>query len=656
MSSRFPHVFRPLRIAGMTIPNRVVRTAHTTHQPLSAQEPGMADYHVARARGGVGLTILGAASVHLSAPMEIAAHLDRVVPEYQRFMEALAPYDMKVMQQLWHPGSAGHANALGGPLWSASDVPNPVRGLTPTPMTKTMIDDVVAGFRAAAGRVKRGGLHGVEVHAGHNYLMSQFLSPATNRRTDDYGGTPENRLRFLREVLAAIRDEVGPEYPVGVRLSSDDDVPGGLTPTDARSIALAIQPMVDFLDVSFGGYYRFNRMMATADGYPLGYELESSQRVTRDLDVPTIVTGRIMTVEHAEHVISSGIADMVSMVRALIADPDIVAKTLRGEEDRIRPCIGTNEGCVASRRGNFGCVVNPEAGKEGSWTPTPAAATRPRRVLVGGGGPAGLEAARTAALRGHDVTLLELTGQLGGQVQVAARAPYRSDFGMHVQWLEAEVRRLGVTVRLNTPVEPDIVGDLAPDVVVLAVGSTPRTDGFSVQRPLQRFSSAQQRLLKTSWDVFGFGGSLGPCETVVVYDDAGDFEGISVVEELLRRGATVTLATRQDTFGSGMPEPASTAQAARDRLAGDPRLTLLSNAVLADVDAAGVEVEFLGSGRRLRCTTEAVVVVGANTSNSDVVEAVRESFGGEVHVVGDALEPGRLREAVTQGATIGRAL
>ena len=634
-------MFRSLRLAGLTIPNRVVRTAHTTHQALAS--PEMVDYHLARARGGVGLTILGAASVHPSAPMEIATHLDSVVAEYQRFMEALAPYDMKVMQQLWHPGSAGHANALGGPLWSASDVPNPVRGRTPIPMTPGMIDDVVAGYAAAARRVKQGGLHGVEVHGGHNYLVSQFLSTATNRRSDEYGGSLENRLRLLREILVAIRSEVGPDFPVGVRLSSSDDVRGGLTPQDAHEAAQGIQSLVDFIDVSFGGYYRFNRMMATADGYPLGYELDSSAQVTRGLEVPTIVTGRIMTVEHAEQIIESGVADMVSMVRALIADPDIVAKTLAGDEDRIRPCIGTNEGCVASRRGNFGCVVNPEAGQERLWTP----ASRPvgtRRVLIGGGGPAGLEAARTAALNGHEVTLLELTGQLGGQVHVAARAPYRSDFGMHVQWLEAEVRRLGVTIRLKTPIEPDVVAAIAPDVVVLAVGSTPRTDGFSASRPAHRFSEVQQRRLKTSWDVFGFGGSPGPCESVVVYDDAGDFEGVSVVEALLDRGCTVTLVTRHDTFGVGVPEPASTVQAARDRLAGHQRLTLLPNAVLRDVEAEGVEVEFLGSGRGVRVPADAVVVVGANASNSDVVETIRESFDGELHVVGDALVPGRLRE------------
>ncbi|MFD2396626.1 FAD-dependent oxidoreductase [Prauserella oleivorans] len=487
MAERYTSVFTPLRLNEVTIPNRIVRTAHTTHQPLRTGS-GLIDYHVARARGGVGLSILGASSVHASAPMEIASHEDSVVPQYQRFADALAPYDMAVMQQLWHGGSAAHHNPLGGPPWSASDIPNPRSGVTPVPMTKTMIDDVVAGFAAAAGRVRRGGLHGVEIHAGHNYLVAQFLSPLTNHRTDDYGGSPANRLRFLTEILDAVRREVGPDFPVGVRFSADEDVPGGLTPDDTLPIARAIEPEVDFIDVSFGGYYRFHRMMATADGYGLGYELPSSTRVTRHLSVPTIVSGRIMTIEHADRIVSSGDADMVSMVRALIADPELVAKTRHGAEERIRPCIGTNEGCVAARRGNFGCVVNPDAGRE-HQQPSPAPRTdRPKRILIGGGGPAGLEAARTAALRGHTVVLHELTGRLGGQVAIAASAPYRADFGAHVQWLEQEVRRLGVEVKLRTPLEPDTVAAARPDVVVVATGSAPRTDGFTVMRPRHRFS------------------------------------------------------------------------------------------------------------------------------------------------------------------------
>lgn len=656
MAARYPHVFSPLDIGKLTLANRIVRTAHTTHQPLTGGESNLTDYHLARARGGVALSILGASSVHPSAPMEIASHLDSVIPQYRALMSALEPYPMKVMQQLWHGGSAGHQNALGGPAWAASAIPNPMRGSTPIPMTQMMIDEMVAGFAAAAGRAKRGGLHGVELHAGHNYLIAQFLSPLTNRRSDDYGGSVENRLRFLREILIAVRAEVGDDFAVGVRISGDEAVPGGLDPAAAGDVALAVQEHVDFVDVGYGGYYRFDQMMATGDGAPLGYELESSTAVTRRLSVPTIVTGRIMTIEHAERIIREGGSDMVSMVRALIADPDLVEKSREGLEEQIRPCIGTNEGCVASRRGNFGCVVNPGAGREGMLATAPRSVDEPRRVLIGGGGPAGLETARMAALRGHSVTLLELTGRLGGQVAIAASAPNRADFGSHVHWLEAEVRRLGVDVRLKTPLEPDIVAAMDPDEVVVATGSAPRGDGFSMARPLREFSPSKQRLLRTSWEVLGFGGSLGGRDSVVVIDDVGDFEAVSVVEALLGRGTSVTLVSRHDTFGLAMPEPVSTLQAARDRLAGHPHLTHHTNAVLRDVETNECEIEFLGSGRTLTIATDAVVGVSVNLPNSEVTEVLREKFTGGLHVVGDALVPVRLREAIEQGSNLGREL
>ncbi|MCZ4577763.1 MULTISPECIES: NAD(P)-binding protein [Gordonia] len=652
---RYPHVFEPLQLGSVTIPNRIVRTAHTTHQPLTPGG-GLAEYHLERARGGVGLSILGAASVHPSAAMELAPYDPATVPAYSRLMSRIERYPMRLMQQLWHPGSAAHANALGGPMWSAGDVPNPVRGLVPIPMTQTMIDDVVEGFAVSARHVREGGLHGVEIHAGHNYLVSQFLSPVTNNRTDDYGGCEENRLRFLREIVAAIRQETGADFPIGVRLSSDEDVPGGNTPADARRIAEALGDSVDFVDASFGGYYRFVRMMATGDGYPLGYELPASEQVTRGLAVPTIVTGRIMTLDDAERVLASGQADMVSMVRALIADPEIVRKTVDGREAEIRPCIGTNEGCVAGRRGTFGCVVNPVAGKEVTWTADPSPAPRAKRVLVGGGGPAGMEAARAAALRGHDVELLEMTRQLGGQVAIGAAAPHRSDYGAHVRWLADELTRLGVRIRLGVPLEPDIVSSLAPDVVIVAVGASPRTDGFTAARPAFRLSTAARRRVRTSWEVLGFGGRIDRASRVVVYDDDGDFEAISVVESLLDRACDVILVTRHPTFGVGLPEPASTAQAARDRIAGHPGFELIADAVLTDIGEDGVGVEFLGSGRTRRVVADTVVMVGAREPNREVAEVITEVFEGEVHVIGDASVPGRLRTAVLDGATVGRSI
>ena len=255
-------------------------------------------------------------------------------------------------------------------------------------------------------------------------------------------------------------------------------------------------------------YWRFHKFLSTMDD-PLGYEIETSEQVTRAVDVPTIVTGRIMTLDHASHLVESGVADMVSIVRAMIADPHLVVKARAGREAEIRPCIGTSMGCVAQlmTTGKLQCVVNVAAGNE-TTVPfeTPAPAPVAKKVLVIGGGPAGLEAARTAALRGHDVELYEMAGFLGGQVQVAARAPHRSDLEAITRFLADEIDRLGVKVHLRTPVDPDLVIDAHPDEVILATGSTPRRDGFQLSSPSRPVPGATLPHVYTVWDVLGFGG------------------------------------------------------------------------------------------------------------------------------------------------------
>ena len=472
----YDNLFEPLRIAGTNVANRIVRAAHSTGAPWVDVSDDLIAYHEARARGGVGLSILEIAGVQRRTATAIPVHHDRVVEGYAQLMKRLRPHGMKVFQQLWHGGNA-RVVPTEAP-WSASEVPNPVNGVSPRPMTQAMIDEVVADFAAAARRVRDGGLDGVEIHGAHGYLIGQFLSPATNHRTDGYGGALENRTRLLREILAAVRDEVGPDFPIGVRLSGDEQIDGGLGPHDTASIVEGIEHLADFIDVSLGSYYRFHKFFETME--PLGYEIPTSEVVTRATNLPTIITGRIMTLEHASRIVADGTADMVSMVRALIADPELVAKARSGRDNETRPCIGSNQGCVGQLllTGKLACVVNPAAGRE-STTPfeTPAPAAVSKRVVVIGGGPAGLEAARTAALRGHDVVLFEMTRQLVGQVTIAATAPYRADIGRSHAGSESEVRRLGVRIHLQTPADPDLIRAEQPDEVIVATGSTPRRDG-----------------------------------------------------------------------------------------------------------------------------------------------------------------------------------
>ncbi|NNM78074.1 hypothetical protein HJG53_14300 [Sphingomonas sp. ID1715] len=375
----------PISIAGVVVPNRVVRTAHSTHFGAGGIDASLIDYHVERARGGVGLTILEIAGVHPTCPSSICNFDDSIIDGYAQLMAAVRPHGMRMFQQLWHAGHNG-VPLGGGTPWSSCDLPSPVLGVVPIAMSKAQIDEVVAAFAAAARRCKEGGIDGVELHASHGYLPQQFMSRMLNRREDEYGGSFENRMRFTVEVLSAIREEVGSDYPVGVRLSPEI-VEGGMTPEETAQAARYLEErgLIDFLDVSMGGYFAFPNMIGGMFE-PAGYELPTSAPVTAAVKVPRIVTGRFRTLEEVSQVISEGTADLVGMTRAHIADAAIVRKTREGRQAEIRPCIACNQGCVGMLLGperRMGCTVNPYIGREGELhdekLPQP---DRRRRVLL----------------------------------------------------------------------------------------------------------------------------------------------------------------------------------------------------------------------------------------------------------------------------------
>jgi 2,4-dienoyl-CoA reductase-like NADH-dependent reductase (Old Yellow Enzyme family) len=645
----YDELFEPIKLGTLEVPNRVVRTAHGT----GLWGDALIAYHEERARGGVGLSILEIASVHRSSPGGIPIYSDDVLKFYDALVPRLQPYGMRIFQQLWHAGAAAAPSR--GSSWAPSAVPNPMLGMIPTPMTQAMIDDAVTSFASAARRVRDSGLDGVEIHGAHGYLVGQFLSPATNHRDDGYGGTTENRCRFLSEILDAVREAVGPEFPVGVRLSADDQIPGGLGPHEVADIARLIEPHVDFLDVSLSSYWRFHRMLSTMDE-SLGYEIPTSQIVTKAVDVPTVVTGRIMTLDHAARLVREGVADMVSMVRALIADPGLVNKARTGRETEVRPCIGSSVGCVGQlmTTGQLSCVVNVAAGRE-THTPfePPGPADTIKRVLVVGGGPAGLEAARTAALRGHRVELYEMTRHLGGQVAMAATAPHRSDIGAITRWLADEIDRLGVTVSLGTPVDPDLVLASGADEVIVATGTTPRRD-FQLATPSSPIPGADRPHVWTSWEILGFGGRAEIQRRAVVYDDTGTFEAISVAEALLAGGASVTFLSRFEQLGARVPYPPATVEASRERLLSSA-FEFVPAVAIVKITAERVRFRVLGSDRVRQCPADTVAIVGSHDPNRELGDHVTAA-GHDVHFVGDVTGTNGIRDAISQAARVTRRI
>jgi 2,4-dienoyl-CoA reductase-like NADH-dependent reductase (Old Yellow Enzyme family) len=649
--NRYEHLFSPLEVGPLTLKNRIVRSAHGT---MLAGEKLIA-YHEARAAGGVALSTLEATGVHRGAPSLTPLYSDACIPFFRELMARMRPYGMAMFQQIYHSGSATRPKKSATQI-SASAIPNPMVGGIPFEMTTSEIAEIVEAFGDAAWRCREGGLDGIDLHASSGYLIEQFLSPANNTRTDDYGGSLENRMRFLMEILEVIRDRVGDDYCVGIRLPNEEYIPGGLTVDEVAEIARIVEPHVDYVSLHMGSYWRFYKLLAPMDE-PLANEMASNAPITATLTKPTMVVGRIMTLDDAERIVADGAGDMVSMVRALIADPQLVNKSQRGEAHLVRPCIGSNIGCVGQlmSTGVLSCVVNVAAAQEATVPTEPVgpAAVR-KRVLVVGGGPAGLEAARTAALRGHEVHLHEATRRLGGQVTIAATAPHRNDIGAITEWLATEVERLGVTIRLNSMVDPEVVDELDPDEIVVATGIAPRRDGFQLSTPVTPVPGHDLPHVFTSWDVFGFGGRATLVGPALVYDDTGTFEAISVADALLEAGLAVTMVGRLDAIGATLPYPPATVAAAKERLMSGS-FDFVGGHHLREIRPGEVSIGVPFTDRERIVPASTVVIVTYGHPNREL-DALLAGGSRPVHRIGDVTGTNGILPAIHQAAATARAI
>lgn len=651
----YDHVLSPVDLGGVTVPNRTVRTAHATGLGGGSLNDDLIAYHEARARGGFGLTVMEILAVHPSSPGTLNA-FDPTLPKgYDKLMDAVRPHGMKVFQQIWH---AGH-NALpldGSPPWSPSDVPSPQVGVVPRPMSKTQIDDIVAAFAAAARLCRDSGLDGVEIHAAHGYLIQQFLSPNSNRRGDEYGGSLENRMRFLLEVMRAVRAEaVRPGFAVGIRLAPDLTRGGvGIDENVAVIRALEAEDLADFVNISLGNYHSFPKMIGGMHEV-VGYELKTSDPIGRGATVPVIVTGRFRTLEEADQVVRQGQADLVGMTRASIADPALVVKTRSGRAGRVRPCIACNQGCVGQLLGverRVGCAVNAAAGFErtlGDDRLTPAA--EPGSVLVVGGGPAGMEAARVAARRGHRVTLAEAQPDLGGTLNLAEKAPRRQSIGDIARWLEGEIYEEGVDVRLSTYMTEDDLDAFAADHVILATGAEPRLDGVQLSHPGEPIEGAGLGHVVSSNGLMSMRSINGTRALVV--DDVGHYEGLATAEYLLQAGLTVTFVTRLPAVAPLM-RSALMVDPALERLGNEAFTHHVGTRVLA-VDGQSAVVQPVTGGECRRIEANLVVLVSLNRPRLELVGAL-EARGIPYTPVGDANTPRFLVRAIADGNRAGRTV
>lgn len=542
-------LFQPLTIKHLTLKNRIMSTSHASGMDSGGMpaEPYQR-YHEEKAKGGLALTMFGGSSSVSSDSRWVEAQLrlndDRVIPYLEEFARRIHAQDCAIMCQITHLGRRADPTA---DHWMPTVAPSAVRETLhrsiPREIDEFDIRRIIRDFGDAAVRCKGAGLDGLETHAG-GHLIGQFFSPDVNRRSDRYGGSVENRACFALEVHEEIRKRVGDDFLVGIRMSIGEDR-GGLSDEDAIAIAqlLERESAIDFLNCVYG---RMDTELYLAEKnmpgmtMPIAPFLPKIKRMKASVSLPVFHAARITDVATARHAIRDGILDMVAMTRAHIADPQLVNKIRRGEEDRIRPCIGASH-CMYKRPH---CIHNPAAGRE-TMLPQELEPTtgKQRRIVIVGGGPAGLEAARIAAERGHEVILLEAAPRLGGQILLAARADWRKDLVAIVDWRVAEIEHLGVDVRLNNYAVSDDVLALEPDVVIVATGGLPNfgdLDGAD--------------LCHSTWDLLS--GEVRPAKKILVYDGTGRNDAPSCAKLLAEGAAEVVYATIDDRLGGelGYPE------------------------------------------------------------------------------------------------------
>ena len=647
---RFPNLFSPFTLKSTEIRNRIFSTGHDTYLPEGGlPSDSLIAYQRARARGGAGLIVIQVVGVHETSRYTEALLMgtsDECIAPFARLIDAIHAEGTKVFIQLFHPGREllGRPNGVVQPAFAPSHSPSERFKVIPREMSTSLIGEIVDGFGQAARRMAEAGADGVEIVASHGYLPAQFMNARVNRRTDQYGGPLDNRLRFTREAIAAVRAHVPDDFIVGLRMSGDEHDEDGMVEDESVAIARALAPDLDYLNVIAGtsatasGATHIVPSMANSHGYVAPF----AQKVKQATGKAVFVAGRINQPQIAEEVLASGAADMCGMTRAMIADPEMPNKAKAGKTDDIRACIGCNQACI----GHFqlglsiSCIQYPETGREIDYANKPRASAR-RRILVVGGGPAGLKAAAVAAERGHEVHLHEREAQTGGQARLAQLLPTRAEFGGIVTNLTAEAERHGAIIHRRSEVTRALLAREKPDAVILATGSRPH---------MPRLEGEAAQIVHAA-DILAGRATTG--SRVVVYDWMGDWAGSGIAERLAAEGAHVRLAVNHHCASANIQTYVRFEQVARLH-----RLGVEVHPWLRLYGGDGRTAYFIHTPSREAVVMEDVDTLVLNVPNlqEDGLVADLEALGIPYQLAGDALSPRTAEEAVYEGMLAGIAV
>jgi len=664
---RLEKLFTPIRIGSTEIRNRIAMAPMGT---LWGESDGsvsqkIIDYHAARAAGGVGLIIYEATTIdqmHPYMPNGTGLWDDGQIPSFRRLTEAVHAHGAKFIPQLIHPGPESLTFMFGNqPVGPSALMSHSTRQMC-REITTEEIAGIVEQFGQAAWRAREAGCDGVEFHAAHCYLLAgSFLSPLRNRRTDAYGGSLDARLRFPLEVIRRMKACAGADFPIVMRISGDEVMPGGrgIEETCAMVPALA-EAGVDAFEISGGIVPTQSWRMIPPTGTPFAINRQQSAAVKQVVDVPVLVVGRITDPLVAENILRKGDADMVSLGRALLADPELPRKAQEGRLDDIAPCIGCSIGCFGriTQLQPLTCTVNPTVGREREMAIAPAA--KPKKVLVAGGGPGGMEAARVAALRGHDVTLYEKESSLGGQYTLAAIPPHKQELTRAIKYLATQVEKAGGTIVLKTDVTADIVERAAPDVVVVATGSTlavPQIAGIDAPNVSSAHDVLAGKVPEPSGRIVVIGGGMVGLETA-------EFLARSADNPYAQR-PYVTVIEMQEAVGVGL---SGEARVLLLRRLAESGVQILTGTKVTELSAAGLHVvpsaqaeapagssaKHNGEHAKVIPVDAVVLATGAQPAGT----LARDLAGkiAEVYVIGDAKIPRLALEAIAEGAEVARQI